>query len=96
MCFSKKMKVPKPNTDQKAPEPVLLEAPKGVEYGDGADDDSSSDASSAKKGLGSLKVAKPSKDIGDGTQSGTIAKDTGITPTKKKPAASGIKRAMKR
>lgn len=96
MCFSKKMKVPKPNTDQKAPEPVLLEAPKGVEYGDGAADDSSSDASSDKKGLGSLKVDKPSKDIGDGTQSGTVANDTGITPTKKKPAASGIKRAMKR
>lgn len=95
MCFSKKMKVPKPNTDQKAPEPVLLEAPKGIEFGDGADDnvDKSDDDTSSKKGLSSLKV---SKDTGDGTQSGTVAKDTGITPTKKKPAAAGIKRAMKR
>lgn len=94
MCFSKKMKVPKPNTDQKAPEPVLLEAPKGIEFGDGADDNVDKDTEgSTGKGLSSLKV---SKDTGDGTQSGTVAKDTGITPTKKKPAASGIKRAMKR
>lgn len=94
MCFSKKMKVPKPNTDQKAPEPVLLEAPKGVEFGDGADDNVDKDTEgSTGKGLSSLKV---SKDTGDGTQAGTVAKDTGITPTTKKPAASGIKRAMKR
>lgn len=95
MCFSKKMKVPKPDTSQKAPEPVLLEAPKGIEYGDGADD-ATNEPGSDEKGLSSLKVPKGSKDTGDGTQSGTIAKDTGITPTKKKPAAAGIKRALKR
>ncbi|WYW00664.1 hypothetical protein Vasula_00027 [Pseudomonas phage vB_PpuP-Vasula] len=93
MCFSKKMKIPKPNTDQKAPEPVLLEAPKGVEYGDGADDDSSSDSSTSSKGLSSLKVTKD-KDKGDGSQS-TAIKDTGLSPTKK-TSAPAIKRALKR
>lgn len=90
MCFSKKMKVPKPNTDQKAPEPVLLEPPKGIEMGDGADDDIGNEDSTSSKGRDSVTIKK----TGEGTQSST-AKDTGVT-AKKKPAAAGIKRAMKR
>ena len=88
MCFSKKMKIPKPNTDVKAPEPVQLAPPTGVEMGDGADDSTDKDATSSK-GRGSLTVKKS----GDGTQSST-ASDTGATSTVKKPAAAGIKRAM--
>lgn len=91
MCFSKKMKVPKPNTDQKAPEPVLLEPPKGIEMGDGADDSTDTDATSSK-GRDLVTIKK----TGEGTQSST-ASDTGAsTPVTKKPAAAGIKRAMKR
>lgn len=33
MCFKSKIKTPKVNTNLPAPEPVLLETPKGVEYG---------------------------------------------------------------
>ncbi|WP_143516437.1 putative phage head protein [Pseudomonas sp. B14(2017)] len=36
MCFSSKVKTPKVSSDIPAPEPVLLETPKGVEYGDGS------------------------------------------------------------
>lgn len=87
MCFSKGIKVPKPSTEVKAPEPVLLDPPKGVEFGDGADDATNQDATPSK-GVGSLKVTK----TGDGSQS-AVASDTGIsTPTK----GSAIKRAMKK
>ncbi|AWH14709.1 virion structural protein [Pseudomonas phage 71PfluR64PP] len=88
MCFSKKMKVPKPNMDQKAPEPILLEPPKGIEMGDGPDDATDTDTTSSK-GRDSVTIKK----TGEGTQSSTST-DTGAT--KKKPAAAGIKRAMKR
>lgn len=90
MCFSKKMKVPKPNTDIKAPDPVLLEPPKGVEMGDGPDDATDDDVVSSK-GRDSVTIKK----TGEGTQRST-ATDTGATSTAKKPAAAGIKRAMKR
>lgn len=89
MCFSKKMKIPKPNMDQKAPEPVLLEPPKGIEMGDGPDDSTDTDATSSK-GRESVTIKK----TGEGTQS-TTATDTGLSATKK-PAAAGIKRALKR
>ncbi|ANY29045.1 hypothetical protein UNOSLW4_0150 [Pseudomonas phage UNO-SLW4] len=93
MCFSKKMKIPKPNTDQKAPEPVLLEAPKGVAFGDGADDEVTNDDAQSSKGIGSLKVKKADVDTGDGSRTAAPVKDTGITPSKKN---GSIKRAMKR
>lgn len=94
MCFSKKMKVPKPNTDQKAPEPVLLEAPKGIEFGGDAETvDKTDDNESSAKGLSSLKVGK---DTGDGSKTSTT-KDTGLDPSvKKKASTPSIKRALKR
>lgn len=92
MCFSKKMKVPKADTRQKAPEPILLEPPKGVEMGDGPDDDVDvNEDATPTKGLGSLKVTK----TGEGTQS-SIVKDTGAAAPKKKSSNAGIKRALKR
>lgn len=48
MCFSSKVKTPKPNTNVPAPEPVLEEEPKGIDFGgedsgsEGSDDDESS------------------------------------------------------
>lgn len=33
MCFSPKMKVPKPDNKVPAPEPIPLEEPKGVDFG---------------------------------------------------------------
>lgn len=87
MCFSSKMKVPKPTPEQlKAPEPVLLEPPKGVDVGDGADDDVTKDDSPVvgRKGL------TVEKDKGDGS---TAAKSIDTGGVKKSPA---IKRALKR
>lgn len=86
MCFASKTKIPKPLPDQiKAPEPLLLEPPKGVELGDGADDDTTTDSTSVK-GRDSVTVKK----TGEGTQS-TKATDTGLA---KKPSA--VSRALKR
>lgn len=89
MCFSKKMKVPKPNMEQKAPDPILLEPPKGVDFGDGPDD--ATDGESSVKGRDSVTI-KPTQ--GDGTPGGATAKDTGAV--KKTTASSAIKRAAKR
>ncbi|WCD55417.1 hypothetical protein LABOLPEG_00015 [Pseudomonas phage phi 21A] len=86
MCFKSKMKVPKPQAQQlQAPEPMLLEPPKGVEVGDGADDQTDK-PENASKGIGSLTISKPK---GDGAQK-AVSTDTGAS---KSPA---IKRALKR
>lgn len=87
MCFASKTKIPKPQAQQlQAPEPMLLEPPKGVEVGDGADDQVDKPENSSK-GIGSLTIAKPK---GDGSQKVTSA-DTGASA--KSPA---IKRALKK
>lgn len=98
MCFKSKMKQPKVSDQQAAPQPMLLEAPKGAEYGDGADD--TTDSAETTSGLKSLKIDKTSTEKGDGTQSstatdtgaGSVVKDTTSKP-KKSPA---VKRALKR
>lgn len=90
MCFSSKAKTPKTNPEAvKAPEPVLIEEPKGVDFGAG--DDTQSD----ETGVDGLKVKKSdvATDKGDGSSNATAA-DTGTVKTVK-PAAS-IKRALKR
>jgi hypothetical protein len=88
MCFGSKMKVAKPQPEQlKAPEPQLLEPPKGVEVGDGPGD--AADAPASTKGIGSLTI----KPTGDGSQKAT-ATDTGVAKTTTKSPA--IKRALKR
>lgn len=82
MCFSSKMKVPKPTQEQlKAPEPVLLEPPKGIEVGDGSDD---SQPTSPVTGRASVTIPK----TGEGTQTSAVS-DTGF----KSPS---LNRAMKR
>lgn len=43
MCFVPKVKTPAVNTSVPAPEPVLLDAPKGVEYGDGSSSNTNTD-----------------------------------------------------
>jgi hypothetical protein len=93
MCFKSKMKQPKVSDQQAAPQPMLLEAPKGAEFGDGADD--TTDKGETTSGLKSLKIDKATVETGEGSQAAT-ASDTGaskVTPIKKSPA---VKRALKR
>lgn len=90
MCFKQKVKTPKTNPDAlKAPEPVLIEEPKGVDFGATEDDQST------KTGTESLKVAKSDTDKGDGSSTATAA-DTGSTPVKKIKPSGQIKAAMKK
>lgn len=90
MCFSKKMKVPKPNMEQKAPDPVLVEPPKGIEFGDGPDDSTDGDAVSSK-GRDSVTI-KPK--TGEGSQSATSVNTGAVKKTT--TAGSAIRRAAKR
>lgn len=92
MCFKSKQKVPKTNPDAlKAPEPVLTEEPKGVDFG--ADD---SDGQTDESGVEGLQVKKSDvKDGGDGS-SDAVAVDTGVAPIKKVKTNSPVKRAMKK
>ena len=87
MCFKSKVKTPKTNPDAlKAPEPVLIEEPKGVDFG-ASEDDQSTDT-----GTDALKVKKdPATDKGDGSSSAT-ATDTGLA----KSSGSSVKRALKK
>ncbi|QJD54678.1 putative virion protein [Pseudomonas phage MR2] len=89
MCFSSKVKTPKTNPDAlKAPEPVLIDEPKGVDFG-ASEDDQSTDT-----GVDSLTVKKDStSDKGDGSSSAT-ATDTGVS--KVKTASAPVKRAIKK
>ena len=93
MCFKSKVKTPKTNPDAvKAPEPVLIEEPKGVDFG------SSEENQSDDEGLDSLKVKKSdvsSKDTGDGS-SDAVAADTGTGTIKKSKPAASIKKALKK
>lgn len=93
MCFKSKVKTPKTNPDAlKAPEPVLLEEPKGVEFGADADSKGQTD----EDGIDGLKVDKAdAKDKGDGSAS-AVAADTGVTAIKKVKSVAPIKRAMKK
>jgi hypothetical protein len=74
---------------------MLLEAPKGAEFGDGADDTANS--AETTSGLKSLKVEKSDVEKGDGSQT-AVATDTGASTVKDiKPKASpAVKRALKR
>lgn len=89
MCFSAKAKQPKvdPSTIA-APAPVMEEPPKGVEFGDGSD----SDTSETTDGIKDLKIKK--EEQGDGTPAAAVAKDTGLA--KKATSSSSVKRALKR
>ncbi|QXV72577.1 hypothetical protein FRS_30 [Pseudomonas phage FRS] len=89
MCFKSKVKTPKTDPDSlKAPEPVLIEEPKGVDFG-ASEDDQSTDT-----GVDSLKVKKTDTDKGDGSSTAT-AKDTGFSSTKGS-TSSPVKRALKK
>jgi hypothetical protein len=94
MCFKSKQKVPKTNPEAiKAPTPVLIEEPKGVDFG-ATEDDKSDDES----GIDGLKVAKSdvsTSDKGDGT-SDAVAADTGTGTIKKAKPTASIKKALKK
>lgn len=87
MCFKSKVKTPKTDPDSlKAPEPVLIDEPKGVDFG-ASEDDQSTDS-----GVDGLTVKKSDvSDKGDGSSSAT-ATDTGL----KKTASAPVKRAIKK
>lgn len=88
MCFSSKVKTPKTNPDAlKAPEPVLIDEPKGVDFG-ASEDDQSTDT-----GVDGLTVKKTATDKGDGSAAAT-ATDTGAS--KVKAASAPVKRAIKK
>jgi hypothetical protein len=88
MCFSSKVKTPKTNPDAlKAPEPVLIEEPKGVDFGASAEDQSTATGVSAT----TVEKDPATTDKGDGSSSAT-ATDTGTTT--KKPKSASVKRAI--
>jgi len=90
VCFKSKVKTPKTNPDAlKAPEPVLIEEPKGVDFGASEGDQSTA------TGVDAVKVEKTVTDKGDGSSSAT-ASDTGASTSKKPKANASIKRAMTR
>lgn len=88
MCFKSKIKTPKTNPDSlKAPEPVLIEEPKGVDFG------SSTDDQSTDTGTDMLRVDKAATDKGDGSSS-AVSSDTGSGTVKKIKPTAAIKRAV--
>jgi hypothetical protein len=90
MCFSSKVKTPKTDPNSlKAPEPVLIEEPKGVDFGASASDQSTA------TGVEATIVEKDpaTTDKGDGSSSAT-ATDTGTVTTTKKVKSPSVKRAI--
>lgn len=88
MCFKSKVKTPKTDPDAlKAPEPVLLDEPKGVDFG-ASEDDQSTDT-----GVDAVTVDLADK--GDGSSSAT-ASDTGTSKAAKPKASSSVKRAIRK
>lgn len=88
MCFSSKPKVPKTNTDQlRAPEPVMAEEPKGVEFG--------SEDSEFQENIGTegLKIEKNATATGEGTQRKQVS-DTGAS--KQTTGRKNVRRAFNR
>ena len=78
MCFSPKMKVPKPNTNIPAPEPIPLESPGGVEFGSEESGSEGSTNESSTKNI--ARVDR--EDKGDGSTS-VSALDRGMSSPKK-------------
>lgn len=88
MCFSSKPKTPKTNPDTlRAPEPVMAEEPKGIEFGD--------EDSEFKENIGTegLKVEKKPV-TGEGTQRSQVT-DTGTTSKSTNKPRGSIRRAFK-
>lgn len=80
MCFSSKVKTPKVSTALPAPEPVLLEDPKGIDYGgEESGAEGTGDESSTKN---IARIDKDDEDTGDGTSTPT-ALDKGTSTAKK-------------
>ena len=79
MCFKSKIKTPKVSTALPAPEPVMLEDPKGIDYGG---EESGSEGSDDESTDNIARIEKDDKDSGDGTSSAT-ALDKGTSKVKK-------------
>lgn len=91
MCFSSKPKVAKTNPEAlRAPEPVMAEEPKGIEFG--------GDDSEFKENIGTEGLKVERKESGEGSQS-AVSTDTGSTSLAKKTAPKqrgAVRRAMNR
>lgn len=87
MCFKSKVKTPKVNTNPPAPEPVMLEDPKGIDFGGEESGSEQSDKDS--------KITKIDKDEnGDGTAK-PVATDKGYSkPGAFSYATSSIKKNL--
>lgn len=85
MCFSSKVKTPKVSSAIPAPEPILLDTPKGVEYGDGQTGDETSTDNVAK-----VEKDETSSEVGS-------ALDKPKTPIKTSTSysTSAIKKSLK-
>lgn len=89
MCFKSKIKTPKVNTNIPAPEPVLLEEPKGVEYGGEESGSEGSDTKTTKK-ITQIDRDEP----GDGTSKATATDKGYSTPGKFSYTTSSIKKNL--
>lgn len=79
MCFSSKVKTPKVSNKLPAPEPVMLEDPKGIDYGG---EESGAEGESSEDNTKNIARIDLDKDRGDGTSSAT-ALDKGMSTSKK-------------
>jgi hypothetical protein len=79
MCFSSKVKTPKVNTALPAPEPVVLEDPKGIDYGG---EESGSENSGDENSTKNIARIDLDEDKGDGTKK-AVATDKGFSTAKK-------------
>lgn len=89
MCFSSKPKVAKTNPEAlKAPEPVMAEEPKGIEFS--GDDDSEFSENIGTEGLKVDRVKS-----GEGSQT-AVSTDTGISKKPVTKQRGAVRRAMNR
>lgn len=92
MCFKSKVKTPKVSSALPAPEPVLLEDPKGIDYGG---EESGAEGSEDADNIARIdKDDEDDKETGDGTSRAT-ALDKGMSTAKKfSYTTSSVKRNL--
>lgn len=92
MCFGSKVKTPKVSTALPAPEPVLAEEPKGIDYGG---EDSGAENSSEEKDT----TGKVTKIDREGTSSDVPSAFSTATSAKRKKSpmsSSAVRKAISR
>lgn len=79
MCFSSKVKTPKVSSEIPAPEPVLEEEPKGIDYG--ADEDKSTEGDEDGDNVAKIKRKGESSDTPSALSTAKTVKSTAPTTT---------------